>query len=89
MYIRYTQPPSDLFDWYEAYLQDEEEIDVKAGGGQVSWIYLIFLFSFLNNYFFRLCTLAQCSDNGWLNWIGSQHYFQEFQFQCKNKLKNV
>jgi pre-mRNA-splicing factor 38B len=34
MYIRYTQPPADLFDWYEEYLQDEEEIDVKAGGGQ-------------------------------------------------------
>lgn len=38
MYIRYTQPPSDLFDWYEAYLQDEEEIDVKAGGGQTMYI---------------------------------------------------
>ncbi|XP_016980066.1 uncharacterized protein LOC108045293 isoform X3 [Drosophila rhopaloa] len=35
MYLRYTQPPSDLYDWYEDYLQDEEEIDVKAGGGQV------------------------------------------------------
>lgn len=35
MYVRYTQPPGDLFDWYEDYLQDEEEIDVKAGGGQV------------------------------------------------------
>uniref|UniRef100_A0A182K314 Pre-mRNA-splicing factor 38 n=1 Tax=Anopheles christyi TaxID=43041 RepID=A0A182K314_9DIPT len=34
MYLRYTQPPSDLFDWYEPYLLDEEEIDVKAGGGQ-------------------------------------------------------
>lgn len=36
MYVRYTQPPGDLFDWYEEYLQDEEEVDVKAGGGQVS-----------------------------------------------------
>lgn len=35
MYIRYTQPPADLFDWYEEFLQDEEEIDVKAGGGLV------------------------------------------------------
>ncbi|XP_013101329.1 pre-mRNA-splicing factor 38B isoform X2 [Stomoxys calcitrans] len=34
MYLRYTQPPGDLYDWYEDYLQDEEEIDVKAGGGQ-------------------------------------------------------
>uniref|UniRef100_A0A0B6ZR87 Pre-mRNA-splicing factor 38 n=2 Tax=Arion vulgaris TaxID=1028688 RepID=A0A0B6ZR87_9EUPU len=33
MYIRYTQPPSDLWDWYEPYLDDEEEVDVKAGGG--------------------------------------------------------
>jgi len=33
MYIRYTQPPADLFDWYEDYFQDDEEIDVKAGGG--------------------------------------------------------
>lgn len=35
MYIRYTAPPADLFDWYEEFLQDDEEIDVKAGGGQV------------------------------------------------------
>lgn len=33
MYIRYTQSPADLFDWYEEFLQDDEEIDVKAGGG--------------------------------------------------------
>lgn len=38
MYIRYTQPPAELFTWYEAYLQDEEEIDVKAGGGQIMTI---------------------------------------------------
>ncbi|KAL1452445.1 hypothetical protein WDU94_006676 [Cyamophila willieti] len=35
MYIRYTQPPADLWDWYEEYLEDEEEVDVKAGGGQI------------------------------------------------------
>ncbi|XP_055593392.1 pre-mRNA-splicing factor 38B isoform X3 [Uranotaenia lowii] len=35
MYLRFTQPPGDLYDWYEDYLLDEEEIDVKAGGGQV------------------------------------------------------
>jgi len=34
MYIRFTQPPGDLFDWYEEFLQDDEEIDIKAGGGQ-------------------------------------------------------
>lgn len=38
MYVRYTQPPGDLFDWYEDYLQDEEEVDVKAGGGQTMTI---------------------------------------------------
>ncbi|KAJ8683638.1 hypothetical protein QAD02_019430 [Eretmocerus hayati] len=35
MYIRYTQPPADLFSWYDEYLEDEEELDVKAGGGQI------------------------------------------------------
>lgn len=38
MYIRYTQPPSDLYDWYEEYLQDDEEVDVKAGSGQIMTI---------------------------------------------------
>lgn len=33
--FRYTQPPADLFSWYDEYLEDEEEMDVKAGGGQV------------------------------------------------------
>ncbi|KAL0896132.1 hypothetical protein ABMA27_012087 [Loxostege sticticalis] len=33
MYIRYTQPPADLFDWYAEYLDDEEEVDPRAGGG--------------------------------------------------------
>lgn len=34
MYIRYTQPPADLYDWYEEYLLDDEEVETKAGGGQ-------------------------------------------------------
>ncbi|KAL7033434.1 hypothetical protein ACKWTF_007584 [Chironomus riparius] len=38
MYIRFSQPPSDLYDWYEEFLQDEEEIDVKAGGGNIMTI---------------------------------------------------
>ncbi|KAG8224695.1 hypothetical protein J437_LFUL006082 [Ladona fulva] len=38
MYIRFTQPPADLWDWYEEYLEDPEELDVKAGGGQVMCI---------------------------------------------------
>lgn len=33
MYIRYTQPPADLFDWYVDYFEDEEEVDPRAGGG--------------------------------------------------------
>ncbi|XP_017277594.1 pre-mRNA-splicing factor 38B [Kryptolebias marmoratus] len=35
MYIRYTQPPTDLLEWYDGFLDDEEELDVKAGGGCV------------------------------------------------------
>ncbi|KAG7177102.1 pre-mRNA-splicing factor 38B-like [Homarus americanus] len=38
MYIRYTQPPADLWDWFESYMDDEEEIDVRAGGGQTTTI---------------------------------------------------
>ena len=33
MYIRYTQPPPDLWAWLEPYLDDEEEIDPRSGGG--------------------------------------------------------
>lgn len=33
MYIRYTQPPQDLWQWYKNYLDDPEEFDPKAGGG--------------------------------------------------------
>lgn len=38
MYVRYTQPPGDLWDWFEPYLDDEEELDVKAGSGQTMTI---------------------------------------------------
>ncbi|XP_041752622.1 pre-mRNA-splicing factor 38B isoform X1 [Coregonus clupeaformis] len=38
MYIRYTQPPADLVDWYDGFMDDEEELDVKAGGGCVMTI---------------------------------------------------
>lgn len=34
MYLRFTQPPANLWDWFEPYMEDEEEIDVKAGGGK-------------------------------------------------------
>lgn len=35
MFIRYCQPPADIWDWFEPYLNDEEEVDPKAGGGNV------------------------------------------------------
>lgn len=38
MYVRYTQPPNDLFDWYREYLGDEEAVDPRAGGGQPTTI---------------------------------------------------
>merc|ERR1712136_181464 len=38
MYVRFTQPPVDLWDWFEPYFDDPEEIDVKAGGGCVMTI---------------------------------------------------
>lgn len=34
MYIRYTQPPADLWDWYQPFLDDDEKLDCKAGGGK-------------------------------------------------------
>merc|ERR1712241_246854 len=34
MYVRFTQPPTELMEWFEDYLDDEEVIDVKAGGGK-------------------------------------------------------
>ncbi|CAH8568783.1 unnamed protein product [Dicrocoelium dendriticum] len=33
MYIRYCIPPDDYWRWYSQYLDDAEELDVKAGGG--------------------------------------------------------
>jgi pre-mRNA-splicing factor 38B len=33
--VRYTQQPQDLYAWFEPYLDDPEEIDVRAGGGGV------------------------------------------------------
>lgn len=28
LYFRYTQPPGDLWDWYESFLDDEEVIHI-------------------------------------------------------------
>ncbi|GAU95419.1 hypothetical protein RvY_07040-2 [Ramazzottius varieornatus] len=33
MYIRFCQPPADLWEWLEPYLDDPEEVDPKAGTG--------------------------------------------------------
>lgn len=33
IYVRYTQPPKDLWKWFEPYLSDDEQVDPKAGGG--------------------------------------------------------
>ena len=34
MYIRYTQPPENLWTWLSPFFEDKEEFDPKAGGGQ-------------------------------------------------------
>ncbi|GMR35128.1 hypothetical protein PMAYCL1PPCAC_22528 [Pristionchus mayeri] len=33
MYIRFCQPPSDLWAWLEPYLDDEDTVDQRSGGG--------------------------------------------------------
>ncbi|VDN58434.1 unnamed protein product [Dracunculus medinensis] len=38
MYIRFCQPPCDLWAWMEPYLDDEEQIDPRSGGGDVTTI---------------------------------------------------
>lgn len=35
MYIRYIQFFIDLWDWFEFFFDDEEDLDVKVGGGCV------------------------------------------------------
>ncbi|KHN80035.1 putative ubiquitin carboxyl-terminal hydrolase ubh-4 [Toxocara canis] len=35
MYIRFCQPPTDLWAWMEPYLEDEEQIDPRSGGGDL------------------------------------------------------
>ena len=32
MFIRYCQHPNTFWDWFEPYMEDDEEIDPKAGG---------------------------------------------------------
>ncbi|CDW55877.1 Peptidase C12 and PRP38 and CRAL TRIO domain cont aining protein [Trichuris trichiura] len=38
MYVRYCLHPNSFWYWFEPYLDDEEEIDPKAGGGEVMTI---------------------------------------------------
>lgn len=61
MYLRYTQPPADLYDWYEDYFQDEEAIDVKAGGGQVGQLYDYFFLLSSNTPVFLNILYYNCS----------------------------
>ncbi|XP_023349552.1 pre-mRNA-splicing factor 38B [Eurytemora carolleeae] len=34
MYLRFTLPPAEMWHWFEPYIDDQEEIDIKAGGGK-------------------------------------------------------
>lgn len=34
MYIRFCQPPEDLYDWFKDFLDDAEMVDLRAGGGK-------------------------------------------------------
>ncbi|VDP09983.1 unnamed protein product [Soboliphyme baturini] len=38
MYVRYCLHPHTFWDWYEPYLDDDEEVDPKAGGGDAMTI---------------------------------------------------
>uniref|UniRef100_A0A914Z4S6 Pre-mRNA-splicing factor 38 n=1 Tax=Panagrolaimus superbus TaxID=310955 RepID=A0A914Z4S6_9BILA len=38
IYARYTQPPADLWSWLSPYLDDDEEIDPRSGGGDMMTI---------------------------------------------------
>jgi hypothetical protein len=31
LYLRYTLPPVQLWEWFEPYLEDEEEVKVERG----------------------------------------------------------
>ncbi|CAM6004476.1 unnamed protein product [Sphagnum balticum] len=35
LFIRYTQPPKDLWSWYWPYLDDHDQIDPRSGGGDI------------------------------------------------------
>ena len=47
MFIRYCQHPNTFWEWYEPYLEDDEEIDPKAG----TWRRLVTLLFFFCNLF--------------------------------------
>ena len=47
MFIRYCQHPNTFWEWYEPYLEDDEEIDPKAG----TWRRLVILLFFFRNLF--------------------------------------
>lgn len=35
---RFSQPPGDFWEWFEPYIDDPEEVDARAGGGQTMTI---------------------------------------------------
>lgn len=35
---RFSQPPTDFWEWFEPYIDDPEEVDARAGGGQIMTI---------------------------------------------------
>lgn len=41
MYVRFTQPPADLWDWFEAYLDDEEVSVVTITSSQILLLFLL------------------------------------------------
>lgn len=49
VFVRYTQPPGDLWDWYESFLDDEEVISLI--------VHVIF-----NKFTNKLLNLNQYSD---------------------------
>lgn len=70
IYIRYTQSPDTLWDWYEPYLEDEEEVDPKAGG---MWIAVRQLtIGFL---VFILCQLGRQCEYRLMGFFKASAYF--------------
>ncbi len=57
IYIRYTQAPDSFWEWYEPYLEDEEEVDPKAGGMWIVVRQLALVFMILLSFKTKILTL--------------------------------